>query len=181
MKKFAICQKGFTTFSLHERGFTIVELLLYMGILAVFLSILTSIFVSAINVKLESESASSIERDATYILAKLAYDIHRASGISIPSGFGTEETSLKIAIAGLDYIYSIDGSENLIVNDLGANYNLNSFDSKVSGLKVKRLGNTGGVEDTLKINFTLKSRTRKTGTPAYETKDFETILSLRRQ
>lgn len=161
-------------------GFTLVELLLYMGILSVFLSILTAIFVTALDVQMESEAATSVERDGTYILAKLAYDVHRASSISIPLSLGSNATNLKILVGAVDYTYSLDGSENLtLVNDIGTN-NLNSYDSKVSGLSVTRLGNTGGVEDTLKINFTITSRTQRVSF-GYETKAFETNLALRRQ
>jgi len=163
-----------------QKGFTLVELLLYMGILSVMLSILVTIFVTAIDVQLESEATSAVQRDGTYILARLAYDVHRASSISVPPSLGADSTNLKILVGGVNYTYSIDGSENLtLFNDIEIN-NLNSYDSKVSALTVKRLGNAGGFEDTLKINFTLTSRTKRTGA-RYEKKDFETILALRRQ
>lgn len=165
----------------RHSGFTLVELLLYMGILSVLLSVLVSIFVIALDAQLESEATSSVQRDGTYILAKLSYDIHRASSISIPSSLGADNNNFKIVVGGVDYAYSLDGSENLtLANDLGTN-NLNSYDTTVSGLTIKRLGNSGGVEDTLKINFTLTSRTKRTGTAGYETKNFETVLALRRQ
>jgi len=165
----------------NNKGFTIVELILYMGILSVLLSTLVFIFVTALDVQLESEAGSSVARDGTYILAKLSYDIHRAGSITTPPSLGAETSSLKIVVGGVDYTYSLDGSENLTLNNnLGTN-NLNSYDSKVSGLLVKRLGNAGGIEDTLKINFTITSRTKRTGTAGYEAKDFETNLSLRRQ
>lgn len=165
----------------NNKGFTIVELLLYMGILSVFLSILVAIFVTALDVQLESEAVSSIQRDGTYILTKLAYDIHRASSITIPSSLGAQTNNLKIVVGGVDYTYSVDGSGNLtLLNSLGTN-NLNSYDSSTLGLLVTRLGNAGGIEDTLKINFTISSRTKRTGAAGYETKDFETNLSLRRQ
>lgn len=165
----------------NNKGFTLVELLLYMGILSVMLSILVTVFVTAVDVQLESEASSSVQRDGTYILAKLAYDVHRGSAITIPPSLGAETNSLKIVIGGVDYTYSLDGNENLtLLNNLGTD-NLNSYDSKVSALTVKRLGNPGGVEDTLKINFILTSRTKRTGTAGYETKNFETNLSLRKQ
>ncbi len=162
------------------KGFTLVELLLYMGILSVLLSVLVTIFVTAVDVQLESEASSSVQRDGTYILAKLAYDIHRGSTISIPSSLGGETPNLKIVIGGVEYTYSLDGNENLtLLNNLGTD-NLNSYDSKVSALTVKRLGNVGG-EDTLKINFTITSRTKRSGTAGYETRNLETNLSLRKQ
>lgn len=179
-------KKIYTLYIVHsklKKGFTLVELLLYMGILSVMLSILVTIFVTAVDVQLESEATSSVQRDGTYILAKLAYDVHRGSTISIPPSLGAETNNLKIVVGGVDYTYSVDAGDNLTLynSSLGTTDNLNSYDSKVSALGVKRLGNTGGVEDTLKINFTLTSRTKRTGTAGYETKNLETNLSLRRQ
>ena len=163
-----------------QSGFSLVELLLYMAILSVFLIILTGIFTSALDVQLESESSSSEEQDGNYILAKLNYDVHRAKNISIPSSVGGSGSTLKILVDGIDYIYSIDANSNLIlVNDLGTN-SLNSYDSSVSSFLVWRLGNIGGIEDALKISYTIASRTKRTSgseTP----RSFQTTLSLRRQ
>lgn len=162
-----------------RRGFTLVELLLYMGILSMFISILTSIFISAADVKLESESGSSIQRDGTFILSRLAYDIHRATSVNIPLSIGNESNNLQIIVNGVNYTYIIDADGNLtLADDLGTN-NLNSYDSRVSELLIKRLGNIGKAEDIFKINFILTSRIRRNS--GFETKSFETNLSLRRQ
>src|SRR5258708_14824797 len=77
--------KGFTTFSLHERGFTLVEMLIYMGIFSLMLIALTQIFTSIIDVQLESQSNGSVSQDGQYILSRLSYDISRAQDIATPS------------------------------------------------------------------------------------------------
>lgn len=164
---------------LSQKGVTIVELLLYMSILAVLLTILTSIFVSALDVQSESQAASNVEQDGNYILARLSYDIHRAQSINIPVTNGATSNNFQIAIDGANYTYSVDASNNLILtNNLGVN-NLNNYGTSVSDLSVQRLGNVGGIENTLKINFTVTSRTKRIS--GIEAKDFETNLSLRRQ
>ncbi len=162
-----------------QKGVTVIELIIYMTILSVLLTILTSVFVSALDVQSESESSSSVQQDGNYILARLDYDIHRAQSISIPSVNGSSSASFKIIINNVNYTYSINSNSDLILtNDLGIN-NLNNYGSTVSAFSVLRLGNVGGVENALKINFTLTSRTKRTS--GYETKNFETSLSLRRQ
>lgn len=163
-----------------QKGVTIIELLLYMSILAVLLTILTSVFVSALDVQSESNATSSVEQDGNYILARLSYDIHRAQSINIPAAYGLPPTdSFQIVIDGINYTYSIDANNNLVlVNNLGVN-NLNNYGSSVPAFSAQRLGNAGGVEDTLKINFTVASRTKRIS--GYEIKDFQTNLSLRRQ
>lgn len=162
-----------------QKGVTVVELLLYMAILSALLTILTSVFVSALDVQSESNATSSVEQDGNYIIARLTYDIHRAQDINIPSSNGATANNFQIVIDGTNYTYNVDGNNNLILtNNLGVN-NLNNYGSSVSTFLVQRLGNIGGVENTLKINFTITGRTRRIS--GVETKDFETNLSLRRQ
>jgi Tfp pilus assembly protein FimT len=165
--------------SLSQKGTTIVELLLYMAILTVLLTILTSIFVSALDVQSESSAVSSVQQDGNYILARLDYDIHRAQRINIPATNGATGNSFQIAIAGVNYTYSVDGNNNLVlINNLG-NDNLNNFGSSVSDFSVQRFGNAGGVEDTLRINFTITSKEKRVS--GFEIRNFQTNLSLRRQ
>jgi type II secretory pathway pseudopilin PulG len=162
-----------------QKGTTIVELMLYMAILSVFLTVLTSIFVSALDVQSESTAFSSVEQDGNYILARLSYDVHRAQSISIPAADGVTSDNFQIVINGINYSYSVDGNNNLILtNNLGSD-NLNNYGSLISAFSVERLGNPGGVEDTLRISFTVTSRMQRVSGP--ETKDFQTTLSLRRQ
>ena len=162
-----------------QKGITLVELLLYMGILTILLTILTSVFTSALDVQSESNAVSSVEQDGNYILARLAYDVRRAQNINIPATNGTTSNSFQIVVDGINYTYSIDVNNNLIlVNNLGTN-NLSNYATSISNFLVTRLGNTGGIENTLKINFTVTSRTKRIS--GYEVKDFQTNLSLRRQ
>ena len=164
-----------------QKGFTLVELLIYMGLLVILLSVLTSIFVSSLNVQRESEANSAVEQDANYILSKLAFDIHRAQSITIPATLGgTSTTNFQIVVSGINYTYSIDADNNLVLQEgLGANNNLNGYGTSISNLSVTRLGNAGKIEDTLDISFTITGRTRKN--TGYETKNFQTNLALRRQ
>lgn len=162
-----------------QRGVTLVELLLYMGILSVLLTVLTSVFVSALDVQSESSATSSVEQDGNYILGRFAYDVHRAQSINIPAANGAVSDSFQIVVNGVNYTYSVDASNNLILTDnLGAN-NLNNYGTSVSSFSVQRLGNAGGIENTLRINFIVTSRTKRIS--GYETKNFQTNLSLRRQ
>ncbi|MDP2585655.1 MAG: prepilin-type N-terminal cleavage/methylation domain-containing protein [Candidatus Levybacteria bacterium] len=162
-----------------QKGVSIIEMILYMAILSVLLTILTSIFVSALDVQSESQATSSVEQDGNYILARLAYDIHRAQNINIPVTNGETNDNFQVVINGINYTYIVDANNNLILtDDLGIN-NLNNYGTNISGFSVQRLGNVGGVENTLKINFTITSRTKRIS--GFEIKNFQTNLSLRRQ
>lgn len=156
-----------------------VELLLYMSILSILLTVLSSIFTSALDVQSESQAASSVEQDGNYILARLTYDIHRAQSISIPATNGETSNNFQIVVEGVSYTYSIDANTNLVLtNNLGIN-NLNNYGTTISDFSVQRLGNAGGIENTLRIKFTVTSRVKRIS--GFEAKSFQTNLSLRRQ
>lgn len=65
-----------------KRAFTIVELLLYMGIMAIFLVVLTDIWVSAMEALTRTENVAAITSDGRYILARLAYDVGQTGTVN---------------------------------------------------------------------------------------------------
>ena len=155
-----------------KRGFTIMELLIYMGLTAILLVVLTDIFVSILGVQSESTASSSVEQDGRYILARLSYDLPRASAIVNPSGLGQAATSSAIlTIDGANYTY--DGSTG---NLLMGTDQLNSFGTRISNLTFQRLGNAGGKND-LQIRFRLTSRINQR--KGSETRDFQITLGQR--
>lgn len=159
----------------RKGGFTIVELLIYMALLSGFLIITTELFASIMDVKLESESVSSVEQDGRYILTRLAYDIPQSSSITTPNTLGSTTTSLVMVISGITYTYSINGDNLQLVNNLGTN-NLNSTESKISDVSFRKIGNAGGKE-TIKLNFTVTSAT--TGNTGPEVRTFNTTIGRR--
>ena len=163
-----------------QGGVSLIELLLYMGILSILLVVLTRTFTQALDVSLESEAGSALEQDGNYILARLAYDIHRANSIATPSVNGSSGSSVGLVINGTNYTYNIDAGSNLSLTVGGISYPLNNSDSSVSSFSVQRLGNPGKIEDTLKINYTISSRVKRFA-GSEPPVSFQTTLSLRRQ
>ncbi|MBI2405012.1 hypothetical protein HYV22_02430 [Candidatus Gottesmanbacteria bacterium] len=156
-------------------GFTIVEMLLYMGLLSGFLVILTSIFLSALDVSSESQTFSRMEEDGRYILARLTYDIARSQAVTIPTTLGTPANSLQLTIGGESVIYGISGTNLTIASGSETNI-LNSFGSYVSGFTVVRLGNPGGKE-SVTVDVTLTSATQRPSGP--EVRSFHMTQGVR--
>jgi type II secretory pathway pseudopilin PulG len=158
----------------YNKGFTLVELVVYMGIMSILVGVLGSVFAAIVDVQLESEATASVDQDGRYILSKLLYDMKSASLLTTPSGAGSTSSTLQITVNAIPYIYSLDGSGNLqVVNHYGTNV-LNSYDSQISGLSFQRIG-TGGSNDTVRVNFTVTSRTLRNTGP--ESRSFQTTLS----
>ncbi len=162
-------------------GFTLVELLIYMGLLSLFLLVLTSIFASILDVQLESQASSSVEEDGRFILARLTYDFGRAKAIVSPATLGSSATSLILNINGINNTFSLSGQDLILTDNTGSN-KLNSFDDNVSNLNFTYLANSAAestISATIRANFTLTSKVSRKNGP--EAKTLQTTLGLRKR
>ena len=158
---------------MKNKGFTTIELLLYMGILTILISFLSSLFGSIIDTKLEAESTSSVDQDGRYILAKLAYDMQSATVIASPSA-GTQGSSLQIVSNGVTNVYGLSGSGNVQVTRNNQTDSLNSSDTNISDLTFRRIGN-GDNNDTIQMQFTVTSKIKRRANTS-EIKTFKTTF-----
>lgn len=156
-----------------EKGMTLIELLLYMGLLSIFLVILTDIFVSILEVGNESDSTSNVEQDGRFVLARLSFDIRRATTVTVPA-----QDQLQLVISGTPYTYSFSGG-NLKID---ASDNLNSSETTVTANSLnpifQKISNPSGVEDTVKIELKVESRIQQPGGPISQV--FKTTVGKRR-
>lgn len=158
-------------------GFTIVELLLYMGLLSILLGVLTNIFATSIETQLETESSSSIEQDGRFIFSRLAYDLHQAQSISSPALGAPPATSLQIQINNVPYTYQVTSGDLKLTNNNTLEINsLNSLDTTVSSLTFQQIGIPGG-KNTVQIILTLTSKVARP--QGYETKNMTTTIGIR--
>lgn len=160
----------------NYKGMTLIELVLYMGLLILLISVLSSIFSAIIDVQLNSTSVSSVDQDGNFILSKLTHDVASSSATLVPLNPGTVSNTMQITINSINYTYSVNSSNNLQIvnNSTNATDVLNSYNTKVSGLTFTRIG-TGGNSDTVQVSYTITSRIRERA-GEYETKSFTTSL-----
>jgi type II secretory pathway pseudopilin PulG len=159
----------------QKKGATLIELLLYMGLMAIFLTVISQIFITSLSNQLEAESISSLEQDGRFILARFGYDIGRASSVVTPSSPGEAKTMLKLLIDSDEYVYSLSGNNLVLTNALGADQ-LNSVNTTVSNLQIVTLGNTGG-KFSIRVSFKLTSVFQRE--KGRETKTFTMVFGTR--
>jgi Tfp pilus assembly protein PilW len=135
-----------------ERGATLVELLITMGLLAGFLVVLMSVFTASIDVQSQNGSYSAVASDGRFVLSRLAYDIRRASAVSAPIAAGDTGNTLALTIGGVPYTYSVV-SGRLQVSINGVDDYLTTDQAVVSGLQFRRLGSSG--PPSVQYQFTL--------------------------
>lgn len=147
-----------------QRGYSFIEILLYLALLSIFIVSLSNLFVSSIDLKLESEATSAVEIDSRYLMSRFRYDITQASSISVPVALGESGGTLQITKGGTNYTYSVDGNGDLVISDPVNLDQLNSSRTKVSSINFTKLGNAGG-KNTVTVEFTLESRIFRAGEP----------------
>jgi Tfp pilus assembly protein FimT len=138
-----------------QRGFTITELLIYMGLMSIFVVVLMGIFTSALKTKLATESASGISQDSRYILSKLSYDVNNADSITSPA-LGSTSATLQMVASSSAVIYAVNGG-NLTRTVGGVSTNINGFDTQLDSITFKNIGNPGG-KATIQIVYTVRSK-----------------------
>lgn len=161
-----------------NKGTTLIELLLYIGLLAIFLGVLTGLFGTAVEIFISSQSTSGIAIDSSYLLSRIKYDIQRAQSISVPALQGANGSTLSLVIDGGTHTYSLDGSGNLVYSNPSGTFFLNSYLARISSLNFTKLGNPGGIEETIKINIVLNSRV--TQAKGEEVSNISTTVALHR-
>ncbi len=164
------------------RGFTLLELVIYIGLLGTFLVVMSQVFIAILGTKLHSDSSAGVAQDGAYMLARLSYDIHRASRIVSPVLGDSDSTLiLEATESGAVRTYTYTLTNGLLMLSDGINSDrINGGGTTISQFVVTRIGNSDTIpnaKDTLRIALTEESTyTRSSGT---ETMTFQTAIGLR--
>jgi|PlaIllAssembly_1097288.scaffolds.fasta_scaffold269032_2 Tfp pilus assembly protein PilW len=159
-----------------KRGFTFIEILIYMGLVSVFLLVLVNMFITLLDTQLETTGSSAVDQDGQYILARLNYDIHRAGTIITPAAAGDTVDTLSLDIGGNTHTYSVSGRK-LQLSVSGVTYLLNSHAAETAVFSVTRLGFDAGTPSA-RISLSLESEDIS-GTGSAQTRSYQTTVSLR--
>lgn len=162
---------GVMSYELRKRGFTLMELVLYMGLLMILLAVLSQLFTTSIESQLSSQTFSYVQQDGRFIMNKLTYDIQNASSVSTPSALGIQTTTLVLDSGGATKTYSLTGS-NLLRNGI----RLNGFNTSIANLTFQLLGNSDG-RPTVQFAYTVTSLVLKNGVG--EVKNYQTTVGLK--
>ncbi len=156
-------------------GFSLVELLIYMGLSSIILTVVAGLFVAVLESQLRSEQSSIMEQDSRYLIAKLSYEITQADELLIPAILGESANQLQLATSGQPVILELD-NQDLEITKNGLVYQLNHSLTTVDNFQVTRLGNEEG-QPVIQVNLTLSSQIQAEGQPS--TKDYQITVSLR--
>lgn len=159
-----------------QQGFTIIELLMYMGIFSILLLALFQIFTSVFDIQAETQATSSVEQDGKYILTRIIYDIQRASAITTPSAIGAQGSSLQLTIGTATYTYALLNGTLVLTSDVDTNAQMNSYDTTISSLSFTKLGNTNG-KNVVTVSYVITSNTKRSS--GSEVRSYKTTIGIR--
>lgn len=138
-----------------KKAFSLIELIIFMGIFSILIFIFTDIFVSALKTKTLEEATASVNQDANFILTKLQYDVNNASSITQPE-LGATSGSLYMTIDGVGVLYRINaGSLERVVGTEAIS--LNGYNSTITSLSFRNIGISEG-KSSVKIFLTIESK-----------------------
>lgn len=163
----------FTSHLSPSEGFTLIELIIYMGVLAILIAMLGSAFAQIVEVQTDTKATSAVDQDSRYIIAKLNYDMQASSSISAPA-VGSQSATLQMVVNSVQQTYTLDGGGNFQLTAGSQSANLNSVNTGISNVSFKRLG-TGTATDTIQVKFTLTSKVARSGNKT-EVKTFQTTI-----
>lgn len=147
--------------SKNHKGFTLVELLMVMGILGLLMIVLFQVFGSILDLKIRSEATTSVAQDSRYVLTRLTYDIARADSITVPSESVTDNT-LELVVEGVTHVYTLDGNTLKLSVDGGSSESLNGISTLITSLSFTRFADIDGLS-SVQINLGIKPTTIQPG------------------
>ena len=128
----------------NEHGFSLIELIVHMGLTSILITIMSQVFVAVLGVRVESLNTTGVQQDGRFIMARLAYDIRRAQAIVFPA-YGSASSSMTLLIQEGSVLqtnhYSWDGT-NLSVTNASSTAQLNSNRTLITDFSVTRIGNS---------------------------------------
>lgn len=128
----------------NQEGFTMIELLVYIGLTSILITLMSQIFLATLGVRIESQSAANVQQDSRFVMSRIAYDLHRASSIVSPTlGQVTSTLTLVITENGVDqtYTYATNGT-SLQLTVGGESTLLHSSETDIGSLTFRRIGNS---------------------------------------
>jgi prepilin-type N-terminal cleavage/methylation domain len=143
----------------HKKGFTLVEMLLVMGITGILIVVLSQVFGSILTMKLRSEATSAVAQDARYLLSRLSYDVARSSSIATPS-----PSELELTIGGVVHEYTLDNGRLMLAVGGGTPQALTGVRTQLTSLTFTKLADLG-TKQNVEVNATLASTISQPGGP----------------
>ena len=167
--------------SKKQSGFTLIELSIYITLVAGILIMATSFAWNIINSRTKTISISSVEQEGRYILEKFSQSVHQASAMSLPAtGASGNQLVLTMADAPSNPIIISTSSNKLYFQrGAGSAVQMHSDNVIVTSVSFTNLSTADGKTRNVQINLTLEHINPNQRREREYQKDFTTSAELR--
>jgi Tfp pilus assembly protein PilV len=155
---------------MNKFGFTLIETVLYVAIVAVVVLSVSSLGWLAINNQVKSNTHQEVTETARFISERIGYEIRNASGItaatpsSITLSNFAPDTSTEISLTGTNVQIAKNGSNPVSINPIGTKVSDLSFTNYSTESATRNIGFTitvnqsyTGTNQLFKASTTLQS------------------------
>jgi len=139
-----------------KRGFTLVELLIYLGIFSGFVTLLSGLFIAILDAQQDMIQNARLEQDMHYLFSRIQYDVARAQDLILPASNGAVETELHLNIGGNIVSYYLESDKLKILEEGSTALSLNSYGVLIDSIEFQRLANTNG-KASVRVSLDLKT------------------------
>jgi prepilin-type N-terminal cleavage/methylation domain-containing protein len=170
-----------TNRSMGQRGYTLIELLLYVAMIGILLSAVTAFFGMAADARIKSQSINEVNQQGTFAMDYMVQTIRNATSITAPATGTSSTNGLTVVVPTGSLsptVFSLSSGVLQVKEGAGALVPLTSNDVQVTSLTVTNLTRSG-TSGILQIAFTI-ARVNTSGRNEYDyQKTFTTSVAVR--
>lgn len=162
----------------NKNGFTLIEIILYVTIISIIITIITNFGLDTLKERGEQEIKQSVEQDANFVINKITSEIENAKKINrFESVFGTSLPNGKIVLNKKNntvVTISLSGSSVYYQEGINSPERISSPDINIT--KLNFLTNTTGANTPKEIQVKLELQTNQIGVDNPYIKEFQTSI-----
>ena len=164
----------------RQSGFTLLELILYLGITSILVVSVSFFFISLLQARVKFQTISEVEQQGEQVMQQITQTVRNSSSITSPAtGATTAALTVVVPTGSLSpSVFDLSGGVIRITEGAGAAQPLTTTAVTVSGLSFQNLTRptTQGV---VRISFTLTRANPGTKNEYSYTKTFRSTATLR--
>ncbi len=170
-----------TKFQTNKRGFTLVEFVIYVGIVALMITSLSSFLIMAVSARTKAEAVANVEEQGIAAMQRITQTIRNATSITAPSIGTSSATGATVVVptgALSPTLFNLSSGVLQMKEGAGAYVDLTSSQVVVSGLtfyNVSRPSTSG----SMKIQFTVSTPATSVAPHFTYSKTFNGTATLR--
>lgn len=165
---------------MKQRGYTLIELLLYVTIVSGLLLAVSVFFGASVEARIKNQSIAEVDQQGMAAMEYMSQTIRNADSITSPT-LGTSGASLTLAVPTgtlSPTVFNLDGTALQLQEGTGAAIALTSSKVQISSLIFRNLSRAS-TPGMIQISF-IASRTNTSGRNEYDyQKTFTTTVALR--